>query len=52
MNKSAKIIRFMDDNLGVCEFTDRVDFEKQFVSYLKAFYPEYKDFYLELYEKL
>ncbi len=50
-NKSAKIIRFMDDNLGVCEFNDRADFEKQFVGYLKAFYPEYKDFYLELYKK-
>lgn len=52
LNPQLQIFRFIDDNLGICEWGSFKEFQVQFSIYLETFYPEYTKFALEQYVKL
>lgn len=45
------LYRFIDDNLGVCEFTSFEEFQMEFLSYLQAFHPRKIQFIMRFFEK-
>lgn len=45
------IYRFMDDNLGLCEFSDREDFTKQLTAYFKNSYSEFVSLQIDVFQK-
>lgn len=51
ITQEAGLFRFIDDNMGVCGWSDFDQFCLHFLSYLKAFYPTYTKFSLESYKK-
>lgn len=52
IDRKNNIFRFIDDNMGVCEWTSYDDFRKQFSLYLDHFYSDYHSFALEQYASL
>jgi hypothetical protein len=42
-----QIFRFIDDNMGVCEWSSYKQFQTQFAAYLKAMYSDYTSFYFQ-----
>ncbi len=52
IDPQLKIFRFIDDNMGVCEWKDYKQFREQFYSYLNAFYSDYNRFSLEQYTQI
>lgn len=51
LNESKNIFRFMDDNLGVCEFANFAEFQKGFLSYMNAFHTKKNQFSFRFFEK-
>lgn len=43
-SRQHKIYRFIDDNIGVCEYSTEKDFKEGFQTYLEALYPKYTNY--------
>lgn len=52
IDRTNNIFRFIDDNMGVCEWDSYANFRKQFSQYLDLFYSGYHSFVLEQYASL
>lgn len=50
-DKKRKVYRFIDDNLGICEYQDGISFSKALKSYLTFFYAKMIKFELQFYKK-
>lgn len=51
INPELGIFRFIDDNLGVCEWKTYKEFKEGFKNYLTAFYSDCESFSIETYKK-
>ncbi len=49
-DSSKKIFRFIDDNLGICEFKSTSEFASEFYSYLNLFYKNDNHFVIKFFE--
>lgn len=50
-DKKRKVYRFIDDNLGICEYPDAASFARGLNSYLNIFYPDMKKFTIDFFEE-
>jgi hypothetical protein len=49
-DSSRNVFRFIDDNLGICEFTSIDDFATEFYSYMNIYYKDDKHFIIKFFE--
>ena len=50
LDKKRKVYRFIDDNLGICEYSDGKSFALALSSYLKVFYSDMMKFKIDFFE--
>lgn len=49
-DSARKIFRFIDDNLGICEFNSITDFASEFYSYMNLYYKNDQHFIIKFFE--